>query len=107
VGKVRRIALKTRTFEKAGEATAFFKEMLNRYPIGTPVSREDAADLSALLERHDERDEKVGLGIAGFEVDVPPTDVPQFSARCFWVVRTDGTKVDMSYKHCLEAKPYD
>lgn len=107
MGKARRISLQTRTFEKAGDATSFFKEMLNRYPIGASVTTEDAADLEALLERHDERDEKVGSGIAGFEVDLPPADAPPYSSRCFWVVRTDGTKIDMSYKHCLEAKPYD
>ena len=107
MGKARRISLKTRTFEKAGDATAFFKEMLNRYQIGAKVSPEDAADLVALLERHDERDEKVGAGIAGFEVNTPPDDVPQFSTRCFWLIRPNGEKIDISYKHCLEPKPYD
>ena len=107
MGRTRRIVLKTRTFDKAGDATAFFKEMLNRYDIGDRVSPEDAADLSALLERHDERDEKIGKGIAGFEVNIPPADAPPFSKRCFWIVRVDGEKIDISYKHCLEAKPYD
>lgn len=103
----RRISLKTRTFDKAGDATAFFKEMLNRYPIGARVSDQDAAELEALLDRHDERDEKVGNGIAGFEVNVPPADAPPFSTRCFWIVRDGGEKIDFSYVHCLEAKPYD
>lgn len=107
MGKARRITLRTRTFERAGDATAFFKEMLNRYPIGAPVSGEDAADLSALLERHDERDEKIGSGIAGFEVSYPPSDTPQFSQRCFWIVRSDGTKIDFSFVHCLAPKAYD
>ena len=107
MGKARRISLETRTFEKAGDATAFFKGMLNRYPMGARVSDQDAADLAALLDRHDERDEKVGTGITGFEVGLPPADAPPYSDRCFWIVRTDGTKIDMSYKHCLEPKPYD
>ena len=107
MGKSRRITLTTRTFDKAGDATAFFKEMLNRYAIGDRVSAADAADLSALVERHDERDEKVGAGIAGFEVNAPPDDVPQFSQRCFWIVRSDGTKIDFSIGHCLKPQPYD
>jgi Protein of unknown function (DUF3223) len=107
MGKARRISVGTRSFDKAGDATAFFKEMLNRYRIGDRVSDEDAVDLSALLERHDDRDEKVGTGIAGFEVNNPPADAPPYSTRCFWVMRTDGTKLDISYKHCLEPKPYD
>lgn len=107
MGKTRKISLTTRTFDKAGDATAFFKEILNRYSIGDRVSTQDALELSALLERHSERDEKVGTGIAGFEVNVPPDDVPQFSKRCFWVVRCDGTKIDFSIGNCLQARPYD
>lgn len=107
MGKARSIRLTTRSFNKAGDATAFFAAMLNRYGIGDRVSAEDAADLSALLSRHDELDEKVGTGIVGFEVNNPPDDVPQFSKRCFWVVRSDGTKIDFSIGHCLKPKPYD
>lgn len=107
MGNSRKIKLKTRTFEKAGDATAFFKEILNRYEIGERVNTADSADLMALLERHDERDEKVGSGVAGFTVDTPPEDAPPFSTRCFWIVQNDGTVVDFSYKHCLARKPND
>jgi hypothetical protein len=103
----RSITLSTRTFGKAGDATTFFKEMLTKYAIGETVSAADALDLTALLERHDEREEKIGNGIAGFEVDAPPNDVPQFSERCFWIVRNDGTRIDFSIGHCLKRKPYD
>lgn len=102
MGKARRITLATRSFDKVGDATA-----LKRYEIGEQVSLEDAADLSALLDRHDELEEKVGTGIAGFEVNAPPKDVPQFSKRCFWAIRSDGSKIDFSIRHCLEPKPYD
>jgi len=107
MGRSRAIAIKTRTFEKAGDATAFFRAMLGRYRIGERVSDEDALDLLALLDRHDERDEKIGSGIAGFEVSYPPSDTPQFSQRCFWIVRSDGTKIDFSFVHCLAPKAYD
>lgn len=107
MGKARRISLTTREFDKAGDATIFFREMLNRYNIGERVSAVDAADLSALLERHSDRDQKIGNGIAGFEVNTPPDEVPQFSHRCFWIIRNDGSKVDFSYPHCLERRPTD
>jgi hypothetical protein len=107
MGKARRIALVTRSFDKAGDATAFFTAMLNRYNIGDRVSDEDATDLSALLNRHDQVGEKAGTGIAGFEVNTPPEDVPRFSRRCFWVIRSDGTKIDFSIGHCLKPRPYD
>lgn len=104
---MRKIKLLTRTFDKAGDATEFFKQMLNRYEIGQQVSEADAADLSALIERHDERDEKVGTGIIGFEVNKPPADVAQFSNRCFWIIRNNKTKIDFSIGHCLKRKPND
>jgi Protein of unknown function (DUF3223) len=104
MGKARRIVLKTRTFEKAGDATAFFSDMLNVYPIGGRVSEEHALHLNALLERHNERDEKIGCGIDYFKVDTPPDNYP---GKCFWIVRSDGTTVDISFNHCLEARPSD
>lgn len=107
MGRTRKIALETRTFDKAGDATSFFRDMLNRYQIGERVSDADAADLTALLERHDERDDKIGIGIAHFEVRTPPDDTPQFSQKCFWIARADGTAIDFSFVHCLAPKPYD
>jgi len=104
MGKARRISVGTRIFDKAGDATSFFSAMLNRYSVGACVSGTDATDLTALLARHDERDEKIGSGIDHFEVDAAPDG---YAGKCFWIVRTDGSKIDMSFKHCLEAKPYD
>jgi hypothetical protein len=104
MGKARSIILETRTFAKAGDASAFFSNMLNRYSIGDQVSEEDANDLIALLKRHDEQMEKVGPGIAYFEVGFPPDG---YAGQCFWVVRTDSSKIDFSFKHCLERKSYD
>lgn len=49
MAKSRSVSLTTRSFEKAGDATAFFALMLNRYSIRDRVSAEDAADLTALL----------------------------------------------------------
>ena len=104
MGRVRRIVLGTRTFEKAGDGTAFFRAMLNRYSTGARVSDDDAKELLALLDRHDERDEKIGVGVDHFEVQAAPDGHP---GRCFWIVRTDGSRIDISFKHCLERKPYD
>ena len=107
MGRARRIVLATRSFDRAGDATAFFAGMLNRYTIGARVSADDATDLFALLERHDEFEEKAGTGITGFEVNAPPQDVPQFSKRCFWAIRRDGTRIDFSIGHCLKPRPND
>lgn len=104
MGKARSIKIETQHFVKAGEATVFFRKMLNRYRVGDRVNSADASDLHALLDRHDERVDKVGVGIDYFCVGSAPAP---YSGKCFWIVRTDGSKVDISYVHCLEKKPYD
>ena len=105
MGKARPITIKTRSFAKAGDASAFFSAMLARYPIGAQVSPIDQDDLLALLDRHDERDEKIGLGIVSFTVERAPP--PYEGQRCFWIIRNDLSRVDFSYQHCLKPKPYD
>jgi len=103
MGKARQIVIDTRTFAKAGDATVFFREMLNRYLVGQRVSEADSRDLTALLKRHHEVSEKVGVGISFFKVD----DAPEpYSGKCFWIVRIDKTEIDFSYPHCLKASPY-
>jgi hypothetical protein len=104
MGKARKIAIETRSFAKAGDATLFFRSMLNRYAIGDRLSDNDSRDLTALLKRHDEVDEKVGVGVSYFKVDLAPKP---HSGRCFWIVRTNGTEIDFSVPHCLLEKPYD
>ncbi len=104
MGKARKIDLGIRVFERAGDATAFFRAMLNRYPVSARVSDDDAKDLRALLERHDERDEKIGAGIGHFEVAAAPDG---YSGKCFWIVRSDKSRIDISYPHCLKPKLWD
>lgn len=106
MAKARKVVLRTRTFATFGEAQSFFKEMLNRYPIGQMVIGTDKDDLIALLHRHTEEKDKIGAGISHFIVDNGPSeyDIP---TRCFWIVRKDGSKIDFSVKHCLEPRPED
>jgi hypothetical protein len=101
---VRKITLETVAFEKAGDATEFFRKILNNYSIGDTIDDSNARHLEALLVRHDERDEKIGVGIHHFEVDSAPDE---FGGKCFWIVRSDGSRIDFSYPHCLKRKPYD
>jgi hypothetical protein len=94
----RPVVLETRSFSNQKEATAFFRAMLSRYRPKQRVSDEDAADLAALLTRHFEYAEKVGVGIDHFEVMSA-----EFGTQCFRLVRTDGTGEDFSYPHCIAA----
>jgi hypothetical protein len=82
----RPVILNTRTFDKKGDASKYFAEMLSRYPPGDTVSEEDGRDLASLLERHPESVEKIGDGIHHFEVQAA-----DYATQCFRVVRLDGT----------------
>lgn len=89
----------TRTFEKKGDAHDFFKAMLNRYRIGDRVNAADENDLRSLLKKHTEYEQKIGPGVAHFEVIDGG-----FGTQCFKIVRIDGTSDDFSYKHCITPK---
>ena len=89
----------TRSFQKKGDATLFFRAMLNRYRPGDRVSPADSLDLAALLKHHTEYARKVGSGIDHFSVMSNLYDTQSFE-----IVRTDGTRDDFSYKHCITPK---
>ena len=92
------VILETRAFYNKVEATNFFKEMLNLYRPKQRVSEEDATHLAALLKRHSEYEEKVGMGIDHFEVMRA-----EYGTRCFRIVRKDGTGANFSYRHCISS----
>ena len=73
--------------------------MLNKYRPKQRVLESDAADLAALLQRHSEYENKVGVGIDYFEVMSA-----EFGTQCFRVVRVDGTGEDFSYSHCIAGR---
>ena len=104
MAKARKIVLSTITFAKVGDAERFFQDILYRHSMGAHIPDDDARHLAALLDRHDEKAEKAGPGVGHFEVKKAPDDYP---GQCFWLVRTDGTAVNVSFTHCLERKPSD
>jgi len=93
------VELGTRSFNTQGEASAFFKAMLNRYKPGERVLDEDYLDLAALLERHTEYVAKVGCGVNYFQVAMT-----EHGTQCFRIVRVDGTGTDFSYPHCISQR---
>jgi hypothetical protein len=94
------VEIATRSFENQSKAVEHFREILGRYRPGDRVSDDDALDLSALLERHDEYAQKVGKGVDHFEVMAT-----EHGTNCFRIVRIDGTGTDFSYRHCITQRP--
>lgn len=90
------IDLGTRRFANKSQATAYFKEMLNRYRVGDIVNDEDSVDLAQLLRFHEEYAVKVGGGIDRFEIMRA-----DYNTQCFKIIRKDGSWIDFSYPHCI------
>jgi Protein of unknown function (DUF3223) len=89
-----------RTFATRGECRAYFRAMRARYSSGEPLNRADRADLEALLHRHPDRAALIGIiGVAGFTVAIN-----EFGARCFAVIRKDGTRALFSLTACLTGR---
>jgi uncharacterized protein DUF3223 len=99
MGQSKPVDLATRTFERQGEATAFFRAMLIRYRPGERIAEEDSLDLVSLLERHAEYVVKVGCGISHFEVMLTA-----HGTQCFRIVRKDGSGTDFSYRRCISQR---
>ncbi|KAG0555506.1 hypothetical protein KC19_12G173900 [Ceratodon purpureus] len=72
-----------------------------RQILWNQLSVEDDEAVQAVLKYHHKYSEKVGCGIAYIKVDNSP-DYPD--VRCFWLVRTDGSATDFSYRKCLREK---
>lgn len=83
-------------FAKKGDALIRLKSILNNYGIEERVSLEDQAFLSDALKNHPDARSKVGVGIA--YIFVRRAD---YSTRCFWVKRLDGSEERFSYKSCV------
>jgi hypothetical protein len=100
MGRAKPVVLQTRSFRTQTEAKEFFASMLDRYQPGDRVAAQDAQDLEALLQRHAQRSEKVGVGIDHFIVD----ESDMYGSWCFFIVRVDGTLIDFSYRHCIDGR---
>ena len=80
------------------------KTMLADYPVGSIVRPEDEALMLDLLQHHPHAQEKIGVGIKRLRIQEPPGYPGQ---RCFWIERTDGSRIDFSYRQCLQpASPW-
>ena len=80
------------TKKAAGDA---IREVLYRYELSATLSEEDVAFMASVLGNHPEFEQKVGCGVASFQVESNgPT-------RGFWITRVDGSRTDFSFLSCL------
>ena len=89
-----------RGFRTKGARDAYYKAMLGRYLPGDRVSASDEAELRDLLALHPKAGEKIGVGVACFDVRRSGK-----GSNCFWIIREDGSETDFSYLKCLKGEP--
>jgi hypothetical protein len=73
--------------------------MLRQYRSDQEIGEQDSPLLRALLERHPEAHQKIGIGIKRFF-----RAAAIYGTDCFWLERDDGTRTDFSYQSCVDAK---
>ena len=83
-------------FATKENAKAFVKQLLYKYDLGETVGAEDTQFLNALLARHPEAKDKIGGGVASFQVRSA-----EYNTRCFWITRTDRSSEKFSTKVCI------
>ncbi|MEN8649061.1 DCL family protein [Streptomyces sp. 21So2-11] len=88
-----------RQYRTKGDAAEAVREVLYRYTVGSTVDEEeDHLLLVDLLDMHHEADDKIGPGVEAFAI-APPQRGPYPG---FEVIRTDGSRIDFSYKTCMK-----
>jgi len=80
-------------FRTQKEATGYVQGILHRAPLGHFLGVEDSRVLHSLIKCHPDYENKVGVGIHGFEVRC---DNQWGTTRHFVLVRTDGSRTDFS-----------
>lgn len=89
-----RIDLATRSFDSKSSARDWVRSMIAK---GRDFTDEEHADLLALVRRHPEARQKIGVGVTRFYAD----RVNKYGTRGLFIEREDGTGTDFSYITCL------
>jgi len=96
MAKARPVKIGSVEFAKKGDALNHLKSILSKYSPEERVSFEDEGFLLEALKMHPEASEKIGIGVD--HLFVRRAD---YSTKCFWVKRTDGSEERFSYKSCV------
>lgn len=80
------------------------RSILNSQRLDTPLDDPHFELISALLDHHPGKSEKVGCGIASIEVRI---NTYMKQTRGFWIVRIDGSEVPFSYLSCFHKESHE
>nr|WP_231615209.1 DCL family protein [Pseudoalteromonas sp. SWYJ118] len=83
-------------FRTKKAATDEIRRRINAYETSEVLKKEDQLFFEELFKLHDGHDKKVGLGIKHIQVERDFNN-----NRCLYIHRVDGTKIDISWVHCV------
>lgn len=83
-------------FRTKRAATDEVRRRINTYETGEVLKQDDKLFFEELFKLHDGYDEKVGVGIKHIQVERDFNN-----NRCLYIHRVDGSKVDISWVHCV------
>lgn len=91
------------TFRTKKECEQYARSIICRLGCGPISSTHDSFSFFYdLIQNHPKREEKIGSGIASFEI-VPNPLIPKYFQTL--IHRTDGSTIDFSWVHCCQFKP--
>ena len=83
--------------------TEAVRNVINPLPPGMKMSGDDLDFMLAVLSHHPEWSEKCGSGVASVEVRM--NIGAHFANKGLWLLRTDGSEVDISWRCAIDAAP--
>ncbi|KAM0936174.1 putative protein DCL [Dioscorea sansibarensis] len=92
-------SLGPKVFGSSVEMFDYFMKLLHSWSTNVDVNKYEHLVLLDLIKKgHPEPDKKIGVGIQAFQVRVHPA----WKSRCFFLVRSDGTSDDFSFRKCVD-----
>jgi len=73
------------------------KDIVASYQDGIPISDEHKQFMLSVFSHHRNSESKFGCGVK----DLVIRKTPAYGSRCFFIIRNDGTEIDISAKECI------
>jgi hypothetical protein len=87
-------------FSTKKELKSYVQEVLRKYSPGQFLCDSDFRFCVALLERHPESGEKIGVGVESIRVDIHKP----WTTKGFTIVRVDSSESDFSFNACVSKR---
>ncbi|XP_057524867.1 protein EMBRYO DEFECTIVE 514-like [Amaranthus tricolor] len=93
------VSLGPKTFGSSTDMFEYFYKLLHHWPTNVQVNKYEHMVLLDLINKgHPEPQKKIASGISAFEI----RQHPEWKSRCFFVVRTDESVEDFSFRKCVD-----